>query len=77
MNINYYYDEIDIDDMDFDEDIQLFTYPCPCGDRFYIYLDDIKNGKSYGKCPSCTLVIKIIYDSDSIIKFNNLMDLQK
>ena len=28
------YDEIEIDDMDFEED--KFYYPCPCGDKFQI-----------------------------------------
>ena len=28
------YDEIEIDDMDFEEDEGKFYYPCPCGDKF-------------------------------------------
>lgn len=30
------YDEIDIEDMEWKEDIQAFTYQCPCGDLFQI-----------------------------------------
>ena len=30
------YDEIEIDDMDFEDD--RFYYPCPCGDKFQITL---------------------------------------
>ena len=30
------YDEIEIDDMDFEEG--KFYYPCPCGDKFFITL---------------------------------------
>ena len=30
------YDEIDIEDMGWKEDIQAFTYQCPCGDLFQI-----------------------------------------
>jgi hypothetical protein len=30
------YDEIEIDDMDFEEG--KFYYPCPCGDKFQITL---------------------------------------
>lgn len=30
------YDEIDIEDMDWSEEIQAFTYQCPCGDLFQI-----------------------------------------
>ena len=28
------YDEVEIDDMDFDQDMRTFFYPCPCGDKF-------------------------------------------
>ena len=31
-----YYEEVSIEDMDFDEDKQIFYYPCTCGDRFQI-----------------------------------------
>ena len=30
------YDEVEIEDMDFDESLQAFTYQCPCGDLFQI-----------------------------------------
>ena len=30
------YDEIEIEDFDFDPEFSTFYYPCPCGDRFQI-----------------------------------------
>ena len=30
------YDEIEIEDMSWSEELQAFTYPCPCGDLFQI-----------------------------------------
>jgi hypothetical protein len=30
------YEEVDIDDMDFDEENGIYTYECPCGDLFQI-----------------------------------------
>ena len=30
------YDEVDIADMDWNEELQAFTYQCPCGDLFQI-----------------------------------------
>ena len=30
------YDEIEIEDFDFDPEMGMFYYPCPCGDRFQI-----------------------------------------
>jgi len=31
-----YYDEIEIEDMTWDELKKVYHYPCPCGDRFEI-----------------------------------------
>ncbi len=30
------YDEIEIEDMEWNEDLQAYTYSCPCGDLFQI-----------------------------------------
>jgi diphthamide biosynthesis protein 3 len=27
------YEEVEIEDMKYDEEKQIYTYPCPCGDR--------------------------------------------
>ncbi|KAI9306382.1 CSL zinc finger-domain-containing protein, partial [Cunninghamella echinulata] len=55
---------IEIEDMEFDEDEQVYTYPCPCGDKFEIFLDDLKDGEDIARCPSCSLIIRVIYDPD-------------
>jgi diphthamide biosynthesis protein 3 len=60
------YDEIEIEDMDWKADVKTFYYPCPCGDKFYITLEDLLNGEDVAKCPSCSLRIRIIYDPDDI-----------
>ena len=31
-----YHDEIEIEDMEYDEDKETYFYPCPCGDLFQI-----------------------------------------
>lgn len=31
-----YYDEVEIEDFEWDEDAETYFYPCPCGDRFQI-----------------------------------------
>ncbi|KAI8333535.1 hypothetical protein BC941DRAFT_401025 [Chlamydoabsidia padenii] len=59
-----YYDEIEIEDMDFNEDEQVYTYPCPCGDKFEIFVDDLRDGEDIARCPSCSLIIRVIYDPD-------------
>ena len=32
------YDEIEIEDFDYEPTLQMYYYPCPCGDRFQISL---------------------------------------
>lgn len=61
-----YYDEVEIEDMSFDETRNCYTYPCPCGDKFIITMDQILDGEEIAKCPSCSLIIKVIYDPVSL-----------
>ena len=58
----YYYDEIEIEDMIWDDEKQVFHYPCPCGDRFEISRSQLANYEDVATCPSCSLVIRVIYD---------------
>jgi diphthamide biosynthesis protein 3 len=57
------YDEVEIEDMTFDETLQIYHYPCPCGDRFEIALVDLQDESTdIAVCPSCSLMIRVIYD---------------
>ncbi|KAF7317944.1 DPH-type MB domain-containing protein [Mycena kentingensis (nom. inval.)] len=57
-----YYDEIEIDDFAWDDDKGVFHYPCPCGDRFEISRRQLADCEDIATCPSCSLVIRVIYD---------------
>lgn len=57
-----YYDEIEIEDMTWDEVKGVYHYPCPCGDRFEISRKQLANYEDVATCPSCSLVIRVIYD---------------
>ncbi|KAJ3537799.1 hypothetical protein NM688_g6621 [Phlebia brevispora] len=57
-----YYDEIEIEDMAWDEEKRVYHYPCPCGDRFEISRKQLKNYEDTATCPSCSLIIRVIYD---------------
>ena len=57
-----YYDEIEIEDMAWDEEKGVFHYPCPCGDRFEISRKQLANCEDIATCPSCSLIIRVIYD---------------
>ncbi|KAL4780739.1 hypothetical protein BJX76DRAFT_360579 [Aspergillus varians] len=62
------YDEIEIEDMTFDPNLQIYHYPCPCGDRFEIVIDDLRDGEDIAVCPSCSLMIKVIFDESDLPK---------
>ena len=42
------YDEVEIEDFEFDRDSETYYYPCPCGDRFQVSLvaDPLEAGSS-------------------------------
>lgn len=60
------YDEIEIEDMTFDQTLQIYHYPCPCGDRFEINIDDLRDGHEIAVCPSCSLQIRVIFDTSDL-----------
>jgi len=62
------YDEIEIEDMTYDPTLQIYHYPCPCGDRFEIGIDDLRDGEEIAVCPSCSLMIKVIFEVDDLPK---------
>lgn len=55
------YEEIEIEDLHYNDIEFLYTYPCPCGDTFRIMLEELWEGEDIAKCPSCTLMIRVIY----------------
>lgn len=63
------YDEVEIEDMTFDPDTQIFTYPCPCGDRFQISIDDMYDGEDIALCPSCSLMIQVVFDKEDLVEY--------
>lgn len=65
--MSVYHDEVEIEDFEFDEDDQTYYYPCPCGDRFEISLEALQAGEEEATCPSCSLIVKVIYDPEDFI----------
>ena len=63
------YDEVEIEDMEFVEELESFFYPCPCGDRFVITLEELMEGEEIAGCPSCSLIIRVICDEESLSQF--------
>ncbi|KAI5480037.1 hypothetical protein MNV49_002002 [Pseudohyphozyma bogoriensis] len=57
-----FYDELEIEDFAWDDVKQVFHYPCPCGDRFEITRSQLGKGEDIATCPSCSLIVRVIYD---------------
>ena len=64
-----YYDQIDIVDFTYNSILELFVYPCPCGDTFTIGLEDLKNGETIARCNSCSLLVNVIYTEKDLLKY--------
>ncbi|KAI3386512.1 hypothetical protein SNEBB_001926 [Seison nebaliae] len=64
--VRFIHDEVEIEDMELDNERQIYTYPCPCGDIFEITVEELKNGEDIARCPSCSLIIKVIYEINDL-----------
>jgi len=62
------YDEVEIEDMTFDEAMGVYQFPCPCGDKFQITLEDLLEEQDIAVCPSCSLMIRVIFDLVCIMR---------
>ncbi|XP_061760614.1 DPH3 homolog [Nerophis ophidion] len=65
--MSVFHDEVEIEDFEYDEDEEMFYFPCPCGDKFAISKEDLENGEDVATCPSCSLIVRVIYDKDSFM----------
>ena len=57
-----FHDEVEIEDFEYDEEEETYYYPCPCGDRFAITREELEAGEEVATCPSCSLIVKVIYN---------------
>ncbi|CAN6601818.1 diphthamide biosynthesis protein 3 [Trichomonascus vanleenenianus] len=65
-----WYDEVDLEDMEFDKRSEVFHHPCPCGDRFEIPLSALLNSETdIAVCPSCGLSVKVQYQQSDLESF--------
>lgn len=69
------YEEIGLQDLEFDALDQQFVYPCPCGDLFELSLGDLRaavaaaterQGFAIASCPSCSLRVKVFFDPERL-----------
>jgi diphthamide biosynthesis protein 3 len=60
------YDEVEVEDMAWDAQLRAWTYQCPCGDLFSITPQELLQGETIARCPSCSLFVEVIYDPDRL-----------
>ena len=53
------YETVLLSEMEHVEDEQMYYYECPCGDMFEISEEDLANGITIARCPSCSLKVKV------------------
>ena len=65
-----YYDEVEIEDMAWDEEKRVYHYPCPCGDRFEISRKQLKNyeDNGFGGLPVCIAKTHLSISGDASLK---------
>ncbi|KAJ7322456.1 hypothetical protein JRQ81_018743 [Phrynocephalus forsythii] len=67
FGMSVFHDEVEIEDFEYDEETETYSYPCPCGDRFLITREDLENGEDVATCPSCSLIVRVIYDKEQFL----------
>jgi diphthamide biosynthesis protein 4 len=57
-------DEVDLDDMEYDEEEESFEWKCRCGDVFTISMQELEDGCDVVGCGGCSLNIRILYEQE-------------
>ena len=51
-------EDIELEDFEYNEEEEIYYFPCPCGDKFQISKEDLFNGDEIAHCPSCSLILR-------------------
>lgn len=55
-------EDVDLDDMDYDEEAGTFSLPCRCSGVYTICETDMELGVNTANCDNCSLIIRVLYD---------------
>ncbi|KAJ2962276.1 hypothetical protein NQZ79_g2448 [Umbelopsis isabellina] len=55
-------EDVDLDDMDYDEETGSFSLPCRCSGNYTICETDMELGVNTASCDNCSLIIRVLYD---------------
>ncbi|KAF9923527.1 Diphthamide biosynthesis protein 4 [Linnemannia zychae] len=56
------HDDIDLDDMEYDEESGSYTSPCRCSGEYIISEDELELGVDTVGCSTCSLIVRIHYE---------------
>ncbi|KAK3813988.1 MAG: hypothetical protein J3Q66DRAFT_345329 [Benniella sp.] len=56
-------EDIDLDDMEFDEDAETYSSPCRCSGEFVISVKELELGVDTVTCSTCSLIVRIHYEA--------------
>ncbi|MEQ2167953.1 hypothetical protein GOODEAATRI_009313 [Goodea atripinnis] len=63
--MSVFHDEVEIEDFEFDEETEAYYFPLmlsPDLNPVCVSKEDLENGEEVATCPSCSLIVKVIYD---------------
>ncbi|KAM7455316.1 hypothetical protein BLSTO_03928 [Blastocystis sp. subtype 1] len=69
MSVVVIYEELFLDQLTFVPEEQCFTYPCPCGDTFTFFVEELQQGECIATCPSCSLNVKLVLKEGELDAF--------
>ncbi|KAF9170694.1 Diphthamide biosynthesis protein 4 [Mortierella sp. AD011] len=55
-------DDIDLDDMEYNEDNGTYTSPCRCSGEYVVSEDELELGVDTVSCSTCSLIVRIHYE---------------
>lgn len=56
-------DDIDLDDMEFDEESGTYASPCRCSGEYIISVNELELGVDTVTCSTCSLIVRIHYEA--------------
>eukprot|EP00128_Syssomonas_multiformis_P017066 Colp12_sorted_trinity150504_noHs@7700 len=57
-------EEVLLDDMNFDEETELFSWPCRCSGEYVVLEEDLTETENIVCCSDCSLAIRVIVEED-------------
>ncbi len=63
------YEEVPLEEMEYESADKAFYYTCPCGDLFALTLNEMLSGDDIAKCPSCSLLIRVVFTPEDLKSF--------